>query len=92
MATMSDERTPAGEQGAVSIRVGKDGWRAHVPTYLLVAIGVALNGGTCSRTDDVAARLGRLEVAVARLEGAQGPRVALHGAEGAGGTAALPDD
>ena len=84
----TDDRTPQGEHGAVSIRVSRDGWRAHVPTYLLIAIGVALNGGTCSKQDDVAARVTRLEIAFARLEGSIGPRVASHGSEGAGGTGA----
>ena len=86
--TDHDDRTPAGEGGAVSIRVGREGWRAHVPTYLLIAIGVALNGGTCSKQEDVATRVQRLEIAVARIEGALAPRVASHGSEGAGGTGA----
>jgi hypothetical protein len=85
----TDDKTPAGDGSAVSIRVSRDGWRAHVPTYLLITIGVALNGGTCSKQDDVAARVTRLEIAFARLEGSIGPRVATHGTEGAGGTAAV---
>ena len=88
----TDDKTPAGEGGAVSIRVSRDGWRAHVPTYLLIAIGVALNGGTCSKQEDVASRVTRLEIAFARLEGALGSRVASHGSEGTGGTGATSND
>jgi hypothetical protein len=85
-----DERTPTGDGSAVSVRVTRDGWRAHVPAFLLVAIGAALNGGTCSKQDEVLRRIDDLATRVARIEGGLSTRVSMHGAEGAGGTAA-PD-
>lgn len=84
-----DDSTPGGN-GAVSIRVERGrSWRAHVPSALLLAVVAALNGGTCSKQDEVAREVHELNTRVSRIEGAMGIRVAraVGGSEGTGGAA-----
>ncbi len=84
-----DDSTPGGN-GAVSIRGVR--WRAHVPSALIAALVLAMNGGTCSKQDEVAREVHELNTRVSRIEGAMGIRTASigpnEGANGAGGTAA----
>lgn len=97
---MSDEKTPAGEGGAVSLRVvreadGRRSWRAHVPGALITAAILAVGQlGGCQKLDEQGRKLDDVRDRVARIEGAMGlgPRLAarVSGAEGAGGTAATP--
>lgn len=84
---MSDESTP-GKGEAVSVRVVHgQGWRLHVPTALLLAVGVALNGGTCSSTERIEHKVDALLERVSRLEGRlDGQRVA----DSTGGAASYP--
>lgn len=90
----NDDSTP-GRDGAVSVRVTRNGWRAHVPTALITALAVAvLQAGGCAGNTEVLHRLDDLSTRVARIEGAMGQRLAVasHGAEGAGGTGSVAGD
>lgn len=92
---MSDERTP-GNDGAVSVRVSKDGWRAHVPTGVITAVMVALHLMQAPAQEETKRELGEMNTRISRIEGALGVRTSMvtrpspaSGAEGAGGTGAL---
>lgn len=78
------------EQGALSLRAGRGGWRAHVPTALVIAVVMALNGGACTASARIESKLDDLSTRVARIEGALGARVStMQGTEGTGGTGAM---
>jgi hypothetical protein len=88
---MSDERTPAGPDGAVSVRVKRPGseWRAHVPSALIYGTLLLIaQAGGCSEQKETNRKLDDLRDRVARIEGAITPRVATIdvGRRGAGGT------
>lgn len=79
----------------ISLRASRKGWSAHIPGAVLTAIILAIGQGAgCSKLDEQGRKLDDLRDRVARIEGAMGlgPRrlAALSGAEGAGGTAAVP--
>lgn len=100
MGTEHDnDKTPAGSEGAVSIRIERDHagrrkFRAHAPSALIIAVLTAFHllGGSQQAT--IEHKLDELNTRVSRIEGALGVRTAStagrhDGGEGAGGVTSL---
>jgi hypothetical protein len=97
MTAHDDDTTPAGRDGAVSIRLERDATggrklRAHAPSALIIGVLTAFHllGGSQQAT--IEHKLDELNTRVSRIEGALGVRTASlgrqDGGEGAGGTGA----